>query len=142
MYSKIIVPLDGSACAETALPPARGLARGLGVPLVLLQVVPYPQVEDAAIEGDWEKRDRAYLDAVAEDIRAGDEIDVEVKVLWGDVPQQIDDFMRSQGNAILAIATHGRTGFDKARFGSVTDAVLRDLNLSPVLLCRCTAGGS
>ena len=36
MYSKILIPLDGSKTAENALPLARCFARGLQIPVELL----------------------------------------------------------------------------------------------------------
>ena len=39
MYSKILVPLDGSTAAESALPLVRLLARRLGIPVELLGVI-------------------------------------------------------------------------------------------------------
>jgi len=40
MFQRILVPLDGSARAERALPVAARIARATGGSLVLLQVVP------------------------------------------------------------------------------------------------------
>ncbi|HEX6767921.1 MAG TPA: universal stress protein, partial [Candidatus Binatia bacterium] len=39
MFSKIVVPLDGSPVAEVALPYARALARGARLPVELLSVI-------------------------------------------------------------------------------------------------------
>jgi len=39
MYSKLLVPLDGSRLSEGILPHARSLAKALSVPLELLQVI-------------------------------------------------------------------------------------------------------
>ncbi len=37
MYSRIIVPLDGSAFSETALPYARAIAGSLAIPIELVE---------------------------------------------------------------------------------------------------------
>ena len=39
MYSKILVPLDGSTTAESALPLVRSLARRLAIPVELLGAI-------------------------------------------------------------------------------------------------------
>ena len=39
MYSKILVPLDGSTTAESALPLVRSLARRLAIPVELIGVI-------------------------------------------------------------------------------------------------------
>ena len=42
MYNKILVPLDGSALAERALPHAEEIAKGTGAELILMQVIGIP----------------------------------------------------------------------------------------------------
>jgi nucleotide-binding universal stress UspA family protein len=39
MFTRMLVPLDGSETAETALPYSRALARSLKIPVVLLGVI-------------------------------------------------------------------------------------------------------
>lgn len=55
MYKKILVPLDGSKLAETALPHAGAIARPLGAEVVLLAVAP-PQPPRRLLE----EQDRAW----------------------------------------------------------------------------------
>jgi nucleotide-binding universal stress UspA family protein len=46
MHTQILIPLDGSALAEGALPVALPLARAIAAEVILLQVVsPPPQVD-------------------------------------------------------------------------------------------------
>ena len=136
MYSKIIVTLDGSVYAERALPHAEALAKGLGVKLVLLQVVPYPQVQDEAIEDDWAKEDREYMGGLAEGLKSRG-VDTEIEVLWGPVAQKIVEYADADEQALLVMGSHGRTGLARLAFGSVTEAVLHDAKTTPVLVCRC-----
>ena len=136
MYSKIIVTLDGSAYAERALPHAEALAKGLGVKLVLLQVVPYPAVQDQAVEGDWAKEDRDYMSGLAEGLKSRG-VDTEIEVLWGPVAQKIVEYADADEQALLVMGSHGRTGLARLAFGSVTEAVLREVKTTPVLVCRC-----
>lgn len=137
MYSKIIVPLDGSALAECALSHAEGLARGLNVKLVLLEIVPYPEVRDAAVESDWAIDANSYLADVAEDLQKNGVKEVEVVVQWGEVPEAIIAYAQSDPNALVVMSTHGRTGLARLAFGSVTESVLRSAVSVPVLVTRC-----
>ena len=136
MYNRVIVTLDGSVHAECALPHAESLARGLGVPLVLLQVVPYPEVRDAAVESDWEEVARKYLEPIAERLK-GEGIDARVEILWGKVEDKIVEYAEADPDSLLVISTHGRTGLARLAFGSVTEAVLRRVAAIPVVVCRC-----
>ena len=45
MYTRILVPLDGSPLAEIALADATMLARAIDVPLFLLRIVDYTRLE-------------------------------------------------------------------------------------------------
>lgn len=136
MYSKIIVTLDGSPNAECALSHAMVLAKGLGVKIALLQVVPYPEVRDEAIEGDWVDAARKYMNGLAESVRA-EGIETQIEVLWGAVVDKIVEYAEADKMALLVMSTHGRTGLAKLAFGSVTEQVLREAGTTPVLVCRC-----
>ncbi len=88
----ILVPLDGSALAETALPPARRLAELSGGRLLLLQVVPVPVVDatsanvsgadlDVALLVDAEREAAtAYLASRAAALGDGVAVDMAVKI--------------------------------------------------------------
>jgi nucleotide-binding universal stress UspA family protein len=54
MFTRLLVPLDGSPVAEKALPHARALGRILDVPITLITVI-----ETA---GDFSKKNADYLD--------------------------------------------------------------------------------
>jgi nucleotide-binding universal stress UspA family protein len=49
MFRAILVPLDGSACAETAIPVARAEAVGHVAPLILIYVIPRPELAEPAL---------------------------------------------------------------------------------------------
>jgi len=135
MYTKVIVTMDGSELAEKALPHAETIARNLGVKLVLLHVVPFPLVNDAGIEGDLERRDRHYLEGLAQDLRDRG-IETEVTILWADVPNKIVEYAEQNHGALLVMATHGRTGLTRLAYGSVTDSVLHLAKTTPILVIR------
>jgi nucleotide-binding universal stress UspA family protein len=135
MYKKVIVTLDGSELAEKALPHAEAIARGLGVKLVLLHVVPYPLIEEVGVEGDLQKRDRRYLEGLAQNLRSRG-LETEVKILWADVPTKIIEYAEEDQTALVVMSTHGRTGLTKLAHGSVTASVLHEARTTPVLIVR------
>ena len=134
MYNKIIVTLDGSEYAELALPHAEALAKGLGTKLVLLQVVPYPEVKDEAEEDEMAELDREYMGGISEGLKSRG-VDTEIEVLWGPVAQKIVEYADAD-ESLLVMSSHGRTGLARVAFGSVTEAILHEAK-TPVLVIRC-----
>jgi nucleotide-binding universal stress UspA family protein len=152
MYEHILVPLDGSALAETALTHAQALAPKLGATLLLLRVANVsatimaatgpdtgmvaPELVDEVIE-DEEGDAKAYLERVSQRLK-----DAGCQVSWqlveGSPAQVIIETARKNGCDLIAMATHGRSGLERAVLGSVADAVVRESHL-PVLLIRPAA---
>ncbi len=144
MYKKVLVPLDGSALAECALPELKSLAQSGCIGEVLFVNV----VEDpmrGAIEGmealnlvEIENRlhdhARKYLADIqiklnAENIKASSE------VLRGRAAQSIVSYAKENGVDLIIIASHGYSGVKQWVFGSVALRVLHDAHV-PVLLIR------
>ena len=149
-FSKILVPLDGSALAADALESAISLAKCSAARLVLLRVVqpvpligmeaglPYayaaPVPDQIATEGLANEARRELAD-VARRLRIESGLDVEpFVVIASNVAQGIIDFARGQDVDAIAMSTHGR-GASRLLLGSVADKVLRASGL-PMLLHR------
>ncbi|HLH23710.1 MAG TPA: universal stress protein [Chloroflexota bacterium] len=149
MYQRILVPLDGSALSEAALPHAQGLAAKLGASLLLLRVANVsatimaatgpdtglvaPDLIDEVID-DQEGEGRTYLEHVSERLKAAG-CQVSWELVEGSPAHAIIETARKNGCDLIALATHGRSGLVRAVLGSVADAVVRDSHL-PVLLIR------
>ena len=145
----LLVPLDGSDLAETALPFATELATWLGARLVLLQVVqssniilpfeagvpPYPEpsIEQLA----WDAG--AYLTDIASRLPA--ELTVETVVRRGEPAAEISAAAEAYQAASVVMATHGRTGLLRSLLGSVAGGVVHRGG-APVFLIRPGAGVS
>jgi universal stress protein A len=136
MYNRIVLTLDGSALSRCALPHAAAMARAFGVKLVLLRVIPYPDVVDASHEVDYRAAARQDMEAIAGDLRAQG-VDVEIQILWGEVVRKIVEAVEEEPETLLVMSSHGRTGLTKLAFGSVTESVLREARSTPSLVCRC-----
>ncbi len=138
MLRRIIVPLDGSAFAESAIPAAAALARGLRGHLELVMVHspalagPSPT---AALAQD--ARIRAYEEAyVIQKARSSaDAADgpVASSVLDGPVAAALTDHVRSRKADLVVMTTPGRTGLSRFFLGSVADRLVRELHC-PILL--------
>jgi nucleotide-binding universal stress UspA family protein len=139
---RIVVPLDGSALAEAALPEAERLARTMDGSLLLVRaVVPAALVFGGeALPGalpvleDMEAEAKQYLERVAARIRKRG-VEVGVAVAVGVPAEVILGLGGDNGANLVVMTTHGRSGLDRAVFGSVADAVVRRGEL-PVMVIR------
>ena len=143
MLRTIVVPLDGSALAERALPHALRLAQFSQGRLVLMRAA--QAAPPRTLNGtDWEL-DQAqataeaerYLQDIAESLSG--QVNVEIATSYGPAAEQIlATAFRLQADA-LVMATHGRTGLPHLLYGSVTESVLAASHL-PVLVVNARPG--
>jgi nucleotide-binding universal stress UspA family protein len=125
MFTRIIVPLDGTPQANAALPLALTFAHATAAPITLLRVLP---------EAESEKEASAALQRIAHEL-AGSEVHVSPLIRHGDPAQEILDEVRSERADLIIMRTHGRSGLGRAVFGSVTERVLARSTV-PVVLMR------
>jgi nucleotide-binding universal stress UspA family protein len=142
----LIVPLDGSELADSALPVAKELARAAGARIVLLAVVPKPGQlvagQGGAIVTYSPSENQAiltealsYLQARVE--RIGGPAGVETSVRYGDAAAEISAAAEHNAAAAIVMATHGRTGPVRSVLGSVAGGVVHRTGI-PVVLIRPT----
>jgi len=139
---KILVPLDGSETAEGILPVVERLAGPRDLTVSLLEVVePFPSGVHAELATQAEeliafRRAEAtrYLNKVAEPLKAKG-VRVECAVMVGRAGEAIATAAAHEHADLIAMVTHGRTGFERLLFGSVAEGVLRTATV-PVLLLK------
>lgn len=143
MYAHIVVPLDGSADSERALPHAQGLAKAFGATLHLIQVVSRSEEVDLARSSGDSIAAAGYTQDVAEQLinariaRAdhylkevksrltSEGIAVEAAVLQGSASDNITKYVEDKGGDLIVMSTRGRGGIQRFLLGSTTDRVLR-----------------
>lgn len=136
MLRRIVVPLDGSTFAETALPAALSLSRRSGASLDLATV--HETVPSFAYD-EWETSAREWSENYLEDLRG--RIDgrtgngVEATVRSGRVAETLRKRASETGADLVVMATHGRGALTRAWLGSVADTFVRNAPC-PVLLIR------
>lgn len=143
MFRHLLVPLDGSRLAESALPAAADLARRLGASVTLLHVLE-PDAPPA-VHGDRHLRSPAEADgylAGAVDWMTARQVSAEVALnqQQGDVAASIARIGSAVGADLIALTTHGRSGVRGLLFGRVAQQVLQRGRI-PVLLIRPSASG-
>ena len=136
MFDRILVPLDGSAVAESTLPWVTRILRRSDAEVVLLRVVvpEIPEVDALTPQEKLTQDADAYLGSL---IRRVESEGVRVRgiVRVGSAPEEILDVSRSEKASLIAMSTHGRSGVSRWIFGSVAEKVLRS-SLLPVLVVR------
>lgn len=145
MYSKILVPLDGSKLAENALPLARCLARGLQASVELLAIIDIAEMarrvaaDSGSMTADFvEKAEQAYdeyLRRVAKHFPSGN---ISCQVGRGNAAETILEAAAADPRTLITMATHGRSGLDRWLMGSVTEKVLRGAG-NPLVVVRARA---
>lgn len=134
MIERVLVPLDGSETAETVLPHLRRLLLTHPAEVVVLQVVTPPVPEfhfsipgQAGTAAKYLRK--KVFDLLQEGVRARGVL------REGFAADKICEVAREEGVSLIAMATHGRSGFSRALLGSVSESVLRE-SPAPVLLAR------
>jgi nucleotide-binding universal stress UspA family protein len=127
---RILVPLDGSEQAKSALAYAVALAAPHGT-IVLLTVV--PSADELQIEQGGEPLPAALNIAATELGAAGHPVKIEVRA--GDPAQQIVAAAADGRATMIVIGSHGRGGLDRLIHGSVADKVAREATV-PVMVVR------
>jgi nucleotide-binding universal stress UspA family protein len=144
----VLLPLDGSAFAETALPHALEAARALNDRLFLLRVVNpvvgyqpdvvLGQAYAGAIGDRILKEEMAqaesYLGEVSKRLQ-GEKIAVAQRVCVGWPAESIIEEARGAEAELIVMATHGRTGLAEVVMGSVARDVVHR-GVLPLLLVR------
>lgn len=126
MFSKILVPLDGSPLAERALPYAISLAQKYGAEIHLLQVIATPA-------WSWQGEMVAESQAIqAQGIKTA-AFAVQSQL----IDQAIIDVCVQEGCDAIVMSTHGLTGLSRLFLGSVAERVVRQ-STAPVLLIRAS----
>lgn len=156
MYKKVLLTLDGSELAESAIPHAAQIAAGAGAEVVVMRVVdsvshmiaqstpagfelmPGGITADIAMQAVDAQRGAATaeLDEVAGKLRALGVAKVSSEIGEGVPGQAIVEAAGRLGCDLIVMATHGRSGLGRAVLGSVADHVVRHSERSAVLLVR------
>ena len=140
MFSRILVPLDGSDTAEKVMPFVIEEADHHNAIVILLRVIAplrqsllsspgsinqvFQQVEVIATD---------YLELIAERLRS-ESIEVEYRVEYGFPAQRTLEIARDEECDLIIIGTHGETGAFQWRFGSVANKIIKAKSNIPVLV--------
>ena len=145
MFRHILIPLDGSVLAESALPVAEFLSRALGARITLIHVIEKDAV--AFIHGERHLTRHEEAEVYLEQIRqrafpALSQVALHVhESAVKDVAQGIVEHQDEFTPDLIVMCSHGRGGFRDLLFGSIAQQVITSGQV-PVLLVRPHAADS
>jgi nucleotide-binding universal stress UspA family protein len=135
---RILIPLDGSECAETVIPKVEELVAGRKAGICLLRVVfapVFPGVDPTEAQVKVVREAEEYLQGLKDRLRARG-LDVDTHVRYGEDVEEILDHAAQKEINLVAMSTHGHRGVKRLWLGSVAEKVIRQTP-KPVFLVRC-----
>jgi len=137
---KILLPTDFSLEGERALPAVAELAATTRATVLLLHVVEVvgappaaAAIASASLPNTKEELARARMELEKRRTRFPKDVEVVTDaIVGGSVAQSINDYAVKAGCDLIAVSTHGRTGFRRLIMGSIAESVLRHARV-PVL---------
>lgn len=148
MLQRILVPLDGSALAEQAVPHATALAKAFGSSIILARV-PETLIVPVMSGGTWvtreieshEAHDRAeeYLTDIRSRI-AREGLDVTTVMAHHPVAKGLIKAVDESRAGLVVMTTHGQSGIGRWVLGSVAEKLVRAAP-TPVYLIRTRSDG-
>lgn len=140
MFSRILVPLDGSKLAERALPHVRKMARVFDSEIRLLQVLdssPYQEAPQITEPLNWQIRKAQadlYLQGLSADLRE-EGLRADYAIREGKTAENIIDYAHADNADLVVLTTHGASGLSRWNTSSVAQKVIEKIYL-PLLLVR------
>jgi len=139
MFRHILLPLDGSALAESVLPVTGYLARALGAKVTLIHIIEKDALD--SVHGERHLTQPAEAEAYLQAIRQrafdpGTPIAIHVHTsALKDVAQGIVEHQDELAPDLIVMCSHGRGGLRDLLFGSIAQQVIT-FGRTPVLLVR------
>ena len=136
---KILVPLDGSDLAESALETAINILNEQpGTTLVLLRATESPRPPEAGSTAEQARvvhEAESYLNGVAAGLRESGITRVKTAVWYGPAAPTIVEAAEVEKADLIVLSSHGRGGVGRLIFGSVAESVLHGTR-TPILVVR------
>lgn len=141
MYTKILVPIDGSELAEAPLGYAKELATRSGAELILLHVCGPEECHCGPEECHIQPMHRVYVEHTADMLRhrfqesEAARVEISSVILAGSPAREILRYVEENEVSLIVMATHARSGIRQWVMGSVAVKIHRCSN-APVRIVR------
>ena len=122
MLERILLPVDGTEMFSETLSYLRELGQGASPEIVLLHVQADTAAEEGGAAGDASTHPmlKGYYQALS-----GDDCTVRAELRSGDPVEEIARAAGELSATLMVMSTHGRSGLENIREGSVTEQVVR-----------------
>jgi len=135
MFDRILLPLDGSELAETAIPYVRVLATQLKAEVFIIHACP---LEHRA----YHHMHQIYMDKMSDNFKqtlreneqANEQLNIHTEIIPGDPTDVILDYVQKKAISMVAMTSHGTSGFREWAMGSVADKVVRGVRVPTLLI--------
>lgn len=141
MYTKILIPTDGSKTAEYAVEQGVRLAQALDATVYGIYVIDISAFAGVPTEAIWESM-RGLLEEegkkalkIVENLASSAKVKHKILLREGVPSEDIIKFAKEEGVELIVMGTAGRRGLDRLLLGSVTEKVVRT-SPCPVLVIR------
>lgn len=145
---KILLPLDGSAFSEAAIPLAEELAAGTRADIILARVSPHPldvpytrPIDERSwpaylkqLTQEMEQQAKEYITRI-ESSFAKKGIKVQPRVFLGKPAEKLLEIADGEKVDLIVMSTHGHSGVSRWNYGNVAARITQE-SLQPVLLVR------
>ncbi len=136
MFERILLPLDGSELAESALPYVCDLAGQLDAEVFLLHVCP-PEHQS------YLHMHQIYMNSIAENLKnriarfseGKTQAKVQTEVITGEATKTIYDYVLLKSIGMVVLTAYGSSGIRPWAMGNVADKTIRGVGV-PTLLVR------
>jgi nucleotide-binding universal stress UspA family protein len=136
IYSRVLVPLDGSLAAEFAIRFAADLARSHDADLLLLYLKHLPANAEAANTDDQDlEQIHKYLADVRKEQRDMGVRAYDYLVASHDLSEALFKFLDAERVSALVMSTQGRTGMIRWLFGSSVEKTINEMPV-PLMFVR------
>lgn len=142
---RVVVPVDGSALSEAAIPIAVDIAQSLGVGITIMRAldiglegtIPVSDYGEVPVINTEEMRaaSEAYVSNISKRVRDLGVSDFDTKTIDERPADAIVDEVGEAGDKLVVMSSHGRSGPGRWLLGSVADNVVRH-SMGPVLVVR------
>jgi nucleotide-binding universal stress UspA family protein len=149
MFTRILVPVDGSTCASSAVDVAIDLAKLQGARLTIVNVVDPAKAALASMD-PYGGTAIPWLEALTEDgktllneaseraRRAGVTLSA-THLLNGNAVEQIAATAAEEACDLIVIGSHGRSGLSRLVLGSVAEGVMRETSVPTLIVHEARA---
>ena len=135
MYEKVLMPLDSSKVAQSALPYAEELAGHLKSELTLLYVCPPGDESSKPLHEQYLRIiSEGVIREIGERYQRKRGAKVNAVVLVGKPADEIIDYASKNDISLIVLATHPRSGLMHRTTGHTVDKVLQEANMPIMLL--------